>query len=179
MHNAPDEIESNTSANEHFSDVLAVNLHRRQLLQGGFALAATTLLAGTSGCARTMTKPEAAPTLGFQAIAASVADELRVAPGYSARLLYGWGDPISNGPAMKPDASDSAALQNAAGGHASRWYAFFSVSRKGKSRPARDQSRIHRRRLIACRRHDAMDGGESREIESRAWRIGHRSEVRK
>ena len=111
MHNAPDEIESNTSANEHFSDVLAVNLHRRQLLQGGFALAATTLLAGTSGCARTMTKPESAPTLGFQAIAASVADELRVAPGYSARLLYGWGDPISNGPAMKPDASDSAALQ--------------------------------------------------------------------
>ena len=34
MHNAPDEIESNTSDNEYFSDVIKVNQKRRQLLQG-------------------------------------------------------------------------------------------------------------------------------------------------
>ncbi len=111
MQNTPDEIDSNPSANEHFSDVLAINQKRRQLLQGGFSLAATTLLAGTAGCARTAIKPEPVPMLGFLAIAASTADELRVAPGYSAQLLYGWGDPISDGPAMQADASDSAALQ--------------------------------------------------------------------
>ena len=111
MRNAADEIESNTSDNEHFSDVLAVNQKRRQLLQGGFSLAAMSMLAGTAGCARPLIKPEAAPMLGFQAITASAVDELRVAPGYSAQLLYGWGDPISDGPAMQPDASDSAALQ--------------------------------------------------------------------
>ncbi len=111
MHNAPDEIESNNSANEHFSDVLAINQRRRQLLQGGFSLAATTLLAGAAGCARTMIKPEATPNLAFQAVPISMADTLRVPVGYSAQVLYGWGDAISDGPAMQPDASDSAALQ--------------------------------------------------------------------
>ena len=111
MHNAPDEIESNPSDNDHFSDVLAINLRRRQLLQGGLSLAATTLLAGTAGCARRLAKPEAAPVLGFQAVAASMLDAVRVPPGYSVQVLYGWGDPISDGPAMQPDASDSAELQ--------------------------------------------------------------------
>ena len=111
MHNAPDEIESNTSDNEHFSDVLAVNQNRRQLLQGGFSLAAMTLLAGAAGCARILAKPEAAPVLTFQAVPASMLDNVRVPPGYSVQVLYGWGDPISVGPAMQPDASDSAELQ--------------------------------------------------------------------
>ncbi len=111
MRNALDEIESNISSNPHFSEVLAINQKRRQLLQGGFSVAAMTLLAGTAGCARTMIKPGAAPVLGFQAVPVSMEDTLRVPPGYSAQLLYGWGDPISDGPAMQEDASDSAALQ--------------------------------------------------------------------
>ena len=123
MHNAPDEIESNTSDNEHFSDVLAVNRTRRQLLQGGFSLAAMTLIAGTAGCARPFAKPGAAPVgtglgprgslalLAFQAVATSTQDAVRVPAGYSVQVLYGWGDPISDGPAMQPDASDRAELQ--------------------------------------------------------------------
>ena len=123
MHNALDEIESNTSDNEHFSDVLAVNRTRRQLLQGGFSLAAMTLIAGTAGCARPFAKPGAAPVgaglgprgslglLAFQAVATSTQDAVRVPAGYSVQVLYGWGDPISDGPAMQPDASDRAELQ--------------------------------------------------------------------
>ena len=111
MHNAPDEIESNCSDNEHFSDVLAINQKRRQLLQGGFSLAATALLAGTAGCARTVIKPGAAQGLAFQAVPASKLDIVSVPSGYSAQLLYGWGDAISDGPAMQPDASDSAETQ--------------------------------------------------------------------
>ena len=111
MQNAPDEIESNASENEHFSEVLAVNLKRRQLLQGGFGLAATALLAGTAGCARVMGRPEAAPVLGFQAMPAAALDRVLVPPGYSAQILYAWGDPVSDGAAMNPDASDDAAAQ--------------------------------------------------------------------
>ena len=117
MHTALDEIESNTSDNEHFSDVLAVNRTRRQLLQGGFSLAAMTLIAGTAGCARPFAKPGAAPVgaglgprgslglLAFQAVATSTQDAVRVPAGYSVQVLYGWGDPISDGPAKQPDAS--------------------------------------------------------------------------
>ena len=123
MHNAPDEIESNTSDNEYFADVIKVNQKRRQLLQGGFSLAATTMLAGTAGCARTLTRPEAAPVgaglgprgslglLAFLAVSASTQDAVRVPAGYTVQVLYGWGDAVSDGPAMQPDASDSAQLQ--------------------------------------------------------------------
>ena len=37
----------------------------------------------------------------------STADTLVVPPGYVAEVLYAWGDPISDGPAFKPDASNS------------------------------------------------------------------------
>jgi uncharacterized protein len=111
MHNAPTEIVSNPSDNEHFADVLAVNRKRRQLLQGGFSLAATAMLAGSAGCARTVARLEAAPGLAFEAVLASKQDAVRVPAGYTLQVLYGWGDPVSDGPAMQSDASDSAALQ--------------------------------------------------------------------
>ncbi len=107
----PTEIESNTSDNEHFADVLVVNRKRRQLLQGGFSLAATAMLAGAAGCARTVARLEAAPVLAFQPVPASKQDAVRVPAGYTVQILYGWGDPVSDGPAMRSDASDSAALQ--------------------------------------------------------------------
>ena len=108
MHNAPDETPSNGSSNEHFADVLEVNRQRRLLLQGGFSLAATALMAG---CARPLTGLRAAPDIAFQPIPASTQDALRVPAGYSAQVLYGWGDPISDGAAMQPDAGDNAAQQ--------------------------------------------------------------------
>ncbi len=117
MHNVPDEIESNESDNEHFSDVIKVNQKRRQLLQGGFSLAAITILGGPAGCARPLARLEAAPVgaglglLTFQAVSASMQDTVRVPAGYTVQVLYGWGDPISDGTAMLPDAGDSAAMQ--------------------------------------------------------------------
>ena len=108
MHNAPDETLSNESSNEHFADVLEINRQRRLLLQGGFSFAVTALMAG---CVRPLAKLEAAPVLAFQAVPASTQDMLRVPAGYSAQVLYGWGDPVSDGASMQPDASDSAALQ--------------------------------------------------------------------
>ena len=48
---------------------------------------------------------------GFAAVPPSVADEVRLAPGFSAKPLFVWGDPISDGPRARADASDSAAEQ--------------------------------------------------------------------
>ena len=52
-----------------------------------------------------------ATSLGFTAIPVSSADAVVVAPGYTARVLIAWGDPVSDGPAFAPDASNSAADQ--------------------------------------------------------------------
>lgn len=49
--------------------------------------------------------------LGFQGIPVSDADTIVVPPGYKAEVLISWGDPVSNGPAFKQDASNSAADQ--------------------------------------------------------------------
>lgn len=49
--------------------------------------------------------------IGFAALAVSTADEVRLAPGFSAQPLFAWGDPISDGPQAKADASDTAAEQ--------------------------------------------------------------------
>lgn len=47
----------------------------------------------------------------FPSIPISSRDDVVVATGYTASALFAWGDPISNGPAWKPDASNSAADQ--------------------------------------------------------------------
>lgn len=48
---------------------------------------------------------------GFASLAVSSADEVRLAPGFAAKPLFAWGDPISAGPQARADASDSAAEQ--------------------------------------------------------------------
>ncbi len=81
-----------------FSDVLQARLSRRRLLTSGLAAAGLGWLGPT---------PWAGGPLGFTGVPVSTADTLVVPPGYLAEILYAWGDPISDGPAFKPDASNS------------------------------------------------------------------------
>ena len=101
---------SNTSSNRTFHDVLQIRLSRRRLLAGGLVTAGLGLV----GAARFGgLRPAAAqsPLLGFTGVPMSSADSLVVPRGYVARALYAWGDPISDGPAFKPDASNTVADQ--------------------------------------------------------------------
>jgi secreted PhoX family phosphatase len=89
-----DDPVSNTSKNRHFNEIVAVNPQRRRLLQGGLGAAALAFF-GTPALTRmgeavAGTVP-AAPT--FTPIAAAFADQVRVPPGYTAQVLYRWGDP--------------------------------------------------------------------------------------
>jgi secreted PhoX family phosphatase len=80
-----------------FQDVLQARLSRRSLLTSGLAAAGLGWLGRTAW---------AQGPLGFAAVPLSSADTLVVPPGYVAEVLYAWGDPISDGPAFKPDASN-------------------------------------------------------------------------
>ncbi len=121
-----DEGVSNQSENEHFQDVLDARLSRRGFLTGGFATAAAVSLGGVEALLKAV--PASAqeteeaddtevridgrrPLIGFESVPVSSADDVVVPKGYTAEVLIAWGDPVSNGPAFKHDASNSAADQ--------------------------------------------------------------------
>jgi hypothetical protein len=109
---------SNNSNNQTFEEVIEARLSRRGFLGGGLATAAAVSLGGISALLKAV--PASAqnkgrgprkPLLGFQSVPVSTADTVVIPPGYTAEVLIAWGDPVSNGPAFKQDASNSAADQ--------------------------------------------------------------------
>jgi uncharacterized protein len=132
---AGDDRISNESTNETIHDVIAARVSRRNFLRGGIATAGASmfgldaLLRAVPACAR----PDR-PTnrlLGFQSVPVSYSDTLVVPPGYTARVLIAWGDPVSDGPAFAPDASNTAAEQAQQWGMHNDGVVFFPMSAGG------------------------------------------------
>jgi uncharacterized protein len=124
----------NPSNNETFEEIVAVRLSRRDFLGGSAALTAAASLGGVGSLLHAV--PAEAkrdrPLLGFQSIPVSETDTLEVPPGYTANVLIAWGDPVSNGPAFKTDASNSAAEQAAQWGMHNDGMVYFPI--EGSSR---------------------------------------------
>ncbi|MEW6039193.1 MAG: PhoX family phosphatase [Pseudomonadota bacterium] len=107
---------SNPSNNPTLSDIAEIDLSRRRAMQGGLAaaMAAAFGLPAFTWAREAQIVPSAGlgggggPLLGFGGVAVSTDDLVRVPAGYEVQVLYAWGDPISNGPAFAPDASNSA-----------------------------------------------------------------------
>lgn len=117
--NSDDEF-SNTTTNPSFHDVLNVRLSRRDALKVGLgALVASAFGmnpafadghgAKTAEEAAQAVMKQAATKLGFKSVpVADLVDDVVVPEGYSAKIFYAWGDPISDGAAFKMDASNTA-----------------------------------------------------------------------
>lgn len=104
-----DEV-ANPSHNRHISTIAETGLSRRSLLKAAGAWSAISVLP-LAGCA---TVAPSRGILGFQGLAVSTADAVRVPPGYTAVPFYLWGDPVgspSGSPAFRPDARNTAAEQ--------------------------------------------------------------------
>lgn len=123
-----DEGTSNPSGNEHFQDIVQARLSRRNFLTGGVATAAAMSLGGLEALfkavpasAQDFAEDNMAEALDeverrrsvfeFESVPVSSADEVVLPKGYTAEILMAWGDPVSNGPAFKSDASNTAAEQ--------------------------------------------------------------------
>lgn len=117
--NDADEPLDNHSHNNTFDEVLSVSISRRNMMKGSLGSAALALFGiplsmSLTACGSDTKKgapADDAVKLGFRAIATSEDDMVHVPEGYSARLFYAWGDPISNGPEFMQDASNTAADQ--------------------------------------------------------------------
>jgi len=97
----------NPSTQRAFEEVLERACSRRQVLRAGLGSVAALWFAGSA-------EAKEGPIVGAgggAGISPSTADRVRVPEGYTAEVLYAWGDPVSDGPAWKPDASNSAADQ--------------------------------------------------------------------
>jgi hypothetical protein len=136
-----DDTISNPSANPTFAEVDA----KRRALLGGAAATGALALAGVplGGCATGGPVPStgtpASP--GFKPVAISTEDRVVVPDGYSVQVLYAWGDPVSSGPAFKPDATNSAAEQEQqAGMHHDAVHYFPMVVNGPDGRPAPSSS---------------------------------------
>jgi uncharacterized protein len=114
---------------------------RRIWLRGGTAAAVAALfggvpLAGCMGTVGTARGPEAGPVqlgrrVGFASVPMAAIDGVEVPPGYTARPIYRWGDPVGipgNTPAFKADASNTAAEQAAQAGMHHDGMAFFALA---------------------------------------------------
>ncbi len=124
---------TNPSAAPALSDILAARLSRRDLMRSsaaaGIAGASLSLIPTLAEAAQAPSAARPA-TLGFTAIPFSSADRVIVPEGYSAEVLYAWGDAVGlkgNSPAFRADASNSAAEQAAQAGMHHDGMAFFPL----------------------------------------------------
>ena len=110
-----DDIVSNRSNNPSFEEIIEARLSRRGFLGGGLATAATVALGGVSALLKAV--PAAAQKHGEPPPRISRAWPCRPPTRSWCRqdtrlkCSIAWGDPVSDGPAFKPDASNSAADQ--------------------------------------------------------------------
>ena len=103
--------DSNPSANPSIHDLC--DPARRTVLTGSLGLSLGALLAPLSGCAATAGNATG-PRLGFEGVPPSGVDRVTVPPGYSARPLAPWGEPVGiagHMPAFRFDAGNTAAEQ--------------------------------------------------------------------
>lgn len=105
--------------------LIELRLTRRQAMQwGGVALLAALTPTITSCSKGSDSK------LGFQSVPASdLIDDVIVPEGYSARVFYRWGDPISSNVEFKMDASNSAEDQSVQAGMHHDAIQFYSLPR--------------------------------------------------
>ncbi|QCB45928.1 PhoX family phosphatase [Hydrogenophaga sp. PAMC20947] len=135
---------SNNSSNPQFDQILEARLSRRHILRGSIGMAGMGLIgaAGLAGCATSapMTPMAHAITaLGFKPVAKGMADRVAVPEGYTARVLYALGDPLSASvPAFKNDGTDQQFDQRAGDHHDGMdWFGLDDhgkPSRKGSAR---------------------------------------------
>ena len=124
----------NTPVREEFIDTLTDPFRRRLLSAAiltatGGALAAAgipmpSLAAGAGRAAGSL--------LPFGGLPVSTEDKVFIPQGYRSNLLYAWGDPISDGPRAKADASDSAAEQIQQAGMHHDGMHYFPYTEAGK-----------------------------------------------
>jgi secreted PhoX family phosphatase len=143
-----DYYEGNESNNEHFEIVLAralANPSRRGLLKGGLGLASLMAMPLSSWASDSISIPSAgvaSQTLGFNATAKSLADQVMVPEGYVVKVLHATGDPIDQTvPAYSNAGTESDDWSHRIGDHHDGMEIFY-IDANGKYSPTATQRAV-------------------------------------
>jgi len=136
-------IDNPTRRPGEFARLLDGLVSRRSVLCGGAGALGLLLLGGR------MAFGKGPALLGFEAIEPSGRDFVRVPDGYEARVLFAWGDPVSDGPEWRADAGNPSRDQERQAGMHHDGMAFFAL-------PGRDDTA--QRGLLAVN-HEYTDEG--------------------
>ena len=98
-----DDIGSNRSTNRPLLELVEARLSRRAALKGFVTTAAFGALGGTLTSRIALAAAGDPSTLTFGSLAQVIKEDHHVAPGYDARVLIRWGDPVlADAPAFDP-----------------------------------------------------------------------------
>jgi len=153
--NGQDDVSKNTSGNPGFSDILNVRLSRRNVLKGGFGLAASSFMSvGLTGClTSSKNNSDDGFSLGFTVVAKSLADVLSIPTGYTAQYLYRVGDPINLATAdYANDGTDTAASFEFRAGDHHDGMAFFGLNSAGLAKDLTNSNRG-----VLCMNHENIN----------------------
>src|SRR5687767_12213522 len=87
-------VPCNSTTGVTFTDIYDTAVTRRQFVQAGIGAAAVGFFDASRESASAELAGAVPPALGFKGIAVSRRDAVIVPPGYTATVLYRWGDPI-------------------------------------------------------------------------------------
>jgi secreted PhoX family phosphatase len=111
MHDT-DDLGSNISGNPHLTDIIDARMSRRGFMSGSVETAAATFIGGSLLSSTAAAMGNAGSQLGFQEVAVSLDDDVKVPPGYTYDVFVPWGTPLLPGAAeFREDASNTAAEQ--------------------------------------------------------------------
>jgi secreted PhoX family phosphatase len=133
-----DDSVSNDSGNLALEEVIDRAVSRRKSLTGGLGTAGLMFIGcGDGGPLEGDIAVTQQPLIGFTGVPVSSADTVVVPDGYTAEVLFAWGDPLSNGPAFAQDASNTAADQEIQAGMHHDAIHFFPLEGGGRGRASR------------------------------------------
>ena len=159
---AHDDIDTNLSDNPSLDDIIAARLSRRHVLKLGGGVTAAAFLASFASPSLVAAGERGHDDdhddhdddhhhalLGFTSVPINGLDAVTVPHGYTASVLYAWGDPVSDGPDFAFDASQDWEAQAAQAGMHHDGIFFFPLPKKS------DKSN----RGILCINHEYTDQG--------------------
>jgi uncharacterized protein len=92
-----DDVGTNTSSNPPLLELARARMSRRAAIKGFASAAAVGALGGTLTSRIAMAANGGISSLGFEPLAQIIKDDHQVAPGYTAKVLIRWGDPVLPG----------------------------------------------------------------------------------